>query len=196
MSLFDSLVKPFNPLDTVKKDAPTILDSLLFTASNNWGISSNQIIENMNKIAFHESKGIVDAVQQSNKTKSGIGPGRGLYQFEIGESQGAHSAVNRLMTEFKKRKMNIPDWVYKAEMNDYDVSGLSKEQQQTLFLANLLQMPGKGEGYVPSSFRGVDTDKELAAYWAQHHHAGTKPGTKEYKKMINKFLKDMKYYNK
>ena len=35
------------------------------------------------------------------------------------------------------------------------------------------------------------SNEEFAQYWAQYHHAGTKPGTKEYKAMINKFLKDM-----
>ena len=47
MSLFDSLTKPFNP--DVNNDSNTMLDSLLFTASNNWNIDSSQIMENMNK---------------------------------------------------------------------------------------------------------------------------------------------------
>ena len=76
----------------------------------------------------------------------------------------------------------------------YDVSSLSPVQQQAIFLGNLLQMPDKGEGYMPASFMGVDTDKELAEYWAQYHQAGTKPETDEYNEMINKFLRDMPYY--
>ena len=50
------------------------------------------------------------------------------------------------------------------------------------------------EGKMPASFAGIDTDEELADYWAQHHHAGTKVGTDEYKKMIGKFSSDMPYY--
>lgn len=199
LDLFSTLTKPANPISSETKDYPTILDSLLFTSSNNWQMDEEQILENMDKIAFHESKGIVDAIQQSNKTKSGIGPGRGLFQFEKnwgGKQRGAHTAMNRLINEYDKREMNIPDWVYSIEMENYDVSRLSKEQQEALLLANILQTPNKGEGYVPASFKGVDTDEELAHWWAQYHQAGTKPGTKEYKKMINKFLKDMKYYNK
>ena len=61
----------------------------------------------MNKIAFHESKGITDAIQKSDKTESGIGPGRGLFQFEIGKDQGAHTAINRLISEYKRRKTDI-----------------------------------------------------------------------------------------
>ena len=52
----------------INNDSNTILDSLLRTASNNWNIDQKDIIENMNKIAFHESKGISDAIQKSDKT--------------------------------------------------------------------------------------------------------------------------------
>ena len=45
-------------------DTNSLLDSLLFTASNKWGIDENQIMENMNKIAFHESKNKSDAIQK------------------------------------------------------------------------------------------------------------------------------------
>jgi len=182
-------------------DSKSILDSLLQTAQDGWGISEDQIMENMEKIAFHESKGIADAIQQSSKTKSGEGPGRGLFQFEVdwaeeGEpirQRGAHTAVNRLISQLGY----TPDFLEGIEDKGYDVSGLSPEQQQALFLGNLLQMPHKkGEGYIPSSFAGIDTDEELAQYWAQHHQAGTKPGTEEYETMIDKFTKDVQYYNK
>lgn len=182
-------------------DSKSILDSLLRTAQDGWGISQDQIIENMEKIAFHESKGIADAIQQSDKTESGIGPGRGLFQFEVdwaeeGEpirQRGAHTAVNRLISQLGY----TPNFLEGIEDKGYDVSGLSPEQQQALFLGNLLQMPHKkGKGYIPSSFAGIDTDEELAQYWAQHHHAGTKPGTEEYETMIDKFTKDVQYYNK
>ena len=83
-------------------NSQSILDSLLFTASNQWGISKEQIMENMNKIAFHESKGNPSAIQKSDKTKSGIGPGRGLFQFEVGGEQGAHTAINRLTAQIEK----------------------------------------------------------------------------------------------
>jgi hypothetical protein len=56
-------------------------------------------------------------------------------------------------------------------------------------------MPHKKEkGYSEASFRDIDTDKELAEYWAQYHQAGTKPGTDEYKSMLDKFMKDVQFY--
>ena len=57
-------------------------------------------------------------------------------------------------------------------------------------------MPNKpdAEGRVPASFAGVDTDEELADYWAQYHHAGTELGTNEYDTMIDKFTEDIDYY--
>ena len=195
-----------------ENDSNSILDSLLFTASNKWGISEEQIMENMNKIAFHESKGSPSAIQQSDKTTTGIGPGRGLFQFEVGEDQGAHTAINRLTAQINKMNkeegVNIALPSFIQEMEDlkgknidawdnvgYDVSVLSPEQQQMMFLGNLLQMPDKkGEGYGKASFKGVDTDEELADYWAQYHQAGTKPETDEYQNMIDKFTEDVQFY--
>ena len=193
-------------------NSQSILDSLLFTASNQWGISKEQIMENMNKIAFHESKGNPSAIQKSDKTKSGIGPGRGLFQFEVGGEQGAHTAINRLTAQIEKMNkeegVNIALPGFIQEMKDlegknidawdsagYDVSVLSPEQQQMMFLGNLLQMPHKkGEGYGKASFAGIDTDEELAEYWAQYHQAGTKPGTDEYDRMLDKFTEDVQFY--
>ena len=187
-------------------DTSSLLDSLLFTASNKWGIDENQIMENMNKIAFHESKNKSDAIQKSLKAQSGIGPGRGLFQFEVGEGEGANTAFNRLISQLGKMNEKEPEFVKEMQnlqnMNlnafsksGYDVSVLSPEEQKILFLGNLLQMPSKNEeGYREASFADIDTDEELAEYWAQYHHAGTKPGTEEYKKMIDKFTEDIAYY--
>ena len=149
----------------------------------------------MNKIAFHESKGNPSAIQQSDKTTTGIGPGRGLFQFEVGEGQGAHTAINRLTAQLNKQNLQIPEFLSELDSADYDISVLPQEQQQMLFLGNLMQMPHKdGEGYGKASFKGVDTDQELAEYWAQYHQAGTKPGTPEYENMLDKFTQDVQFY--
>ena len=173
-------------------DSKALLDSLLFSASERWGMNKSQIMDNMNKIAFHESKNISDAIQKSDKTKSGIGPGRGLFQFEVGEGQGANTAINRLIIQ---NKGISPSFLEDLAESNYDVSTLTPEQQQIIFLGNLLQMPNV-EGKVPASFAGVDTNEELAEYWAQHHHAGTKVGSDNYNKMINKFLGDIAHYGR
>ena len=66
-------------------DTKSLIDSLLFTASNNWGIDKKEILSAMDRISFHESKKNPSAIQKSDKTTTGIGPGRGLYQFEVGK---------------------------------------------------------------------------------------------------------------
>ena len=161
-------------------DSNTLLDSLLFTASEKWDIDEQEIVEAMDKIAFHESKNIADAWQISDKSDTGYGPGRGLFQFEVSEKQGAHTAMNRLMHYYGNE--NTPEWLMSLANNNYDVSGLSPSQQQELFLANILQTP--------------ISDEELADFWAQYHHAGTKPGTDAYTNQRQKFIDDIQHYGK
>ena len=176
-------------------DSKVLLDSLLETASNEWKVDGKpmdieQIMENMNKIAFHESKNIPSAIQISDISESGFGPGRGLFQFEEGKGQGAHTAINRLIVQ---NQGVVPSFLEGIAQSNYDISTLSPEQQQSIFLGNLLQMPHK-KGKVPSSFEGVDTDEELANYWAQHHQAGTQVGSDAQSQMVNKFLGDIAHY--
>ena len=175
----------------------SMLEGLLKTARNNWSVDGEQvtsedILGNMDKIAFHESKNIADAIQKSDNTESGIGPGRGLYQFEVGEGQGAHTAATRLIRQLGE----TPDFLKGFAESNYDVSSFTPEQQQMMFLGNILQMPNKaeGEGRVGASFAGVDTDKELADYWAQYHHAGTTLGSDAQSGMTKKFLGDLDDY--
>ena len=184
-------------------DSKALLDSLLETASKKWAVDGvpmgiDQIMENMNKIAFHESAGTFDPAQK----QIGGGPGMGLYQFEKNRpgqydkygneyiNQGAQTAINRLIVQ---NKGVVPSFLEGIAESNYDVSTLTQEQQQAIFLGNLLQMPHK-EGKVPSSFKGVDTDEELANYWAQHHQAGTQVGSDAQSQMVDKFLSDIAHY--
>ena len=178
-------------------DTASILDGLLFTAMNKWDMGEEQILENMNKIAFHESKLDPSAIQkvqpetaEDGSTVWGTGKGKGLFQFESGEGQGAHTAINRLVAELGGHE---PEFLGGLSKSNYDVSSLSPEQQQAIFLGNLLQKPNV-KGRTPASLKGVDTDAELAEFWAQHHQAGTEPGTAEYDDIISKFLSDVAYY--
>ena len=175
----------------------SMLAGLLETARSNWSVDGEQvtsedILGNMDKIAFHESKNIADAIQKSDNTDDGTGPGRGLFQFEVGEGKGAHTASRRLI----KQLGYTPDFLKGFAESDYDVSSFTPEQQQMMFLGNILRMPNKaeGEGRVAANFAGVDTDEELADYWAQYHHAGTKLGSDAQDDMTNKFLGDLKDY--
>ena len=183
----------------------SILAGLLETASNQWLVDGeptliSDIIENMNKIAYHESAGTMDPTIHQYEG----GPGRGLYQFEIDRpgqydaqgneyiNQGAATAAQRLVNQLGYE----PEFLQGFAESGYDASKLTPEQQQILFLGNILQMPNKpnGEDRVLANFAGVDTDEELADYWAQYHHAGTELGSDEYNAMIQKFLGDMPDY--
>lgn len=174
-----------------------MLQTLLGAASNQWDISQSDLIENMLKIGFHESAGTFDpSIQQI-----GGGPGVGMYQYEKGLNQGAHTAVNRLISinnldnniTLWNKEDGQPGWVNDLINNNYDVGQLTAEQQHLLFLADKLQDP-------TASFKGIDTDEKLAVEWADEHQAGTKPGTPEREAILNKFLKDIpefdKYLNK
>ena len=124
----------------------------------------------MNKIAFVESKYGTDKYQPK-QTGGGDRPGMGIFQFEKNRpgkydkygreyiNQGAQTAINRLIAQ---NQGVAPSFLEGIAESNYDVSSLSPVQQQAIFLGNLLQMPDKGEGYMPASFMGVDTDKELA----------------------------------
>jgi len=192
-------------------DTNTILDSLLRIAQDGWGIDQEQILESMNKIAYHETGGTFDPSQQQHKE----GPGRGLYQFEqryknpeTGEYEqaGGMTAANRLMEMFEREKKEIPDWLMQEGMQNpeigFDASLLDEQQQQQLFLANALRNPNKeGEGYGKAGIYDIDGDKtisddELADYWAQYHHAGTKPNTDAYTDQKKKFTEHLKSYPK
>ena len=188
-------------------DTATILDGLLFTAANKWQMDEEQIMENMDKIAYHESKYGTDRYTPIQKTSEGAsaipsflgegaiygeGVGRGMFQFEKGEDQGAHTAITRLTKLLEKQGAVVPDWISELSENEYDVSELSPEQQQIIFLGNLLQKPTK-PGRTPASFAGINTDEELGKYWAQHHQAGTTPGSKGEEGMINNFIENLRY---
>jgi hypothetical protein len=161
-------------------DTKTLLDSLLFTATEQWNVSEEQIMENMNKIAFHESKYGTD---KYTPIQEGGGPGRGMFQYETGEDQGAETAINRLINQLGY----VPDFLEGIGEKGYDISGLTPEQQQSVFLADKL----KDE---TASFKDVDTLGEVAEFWVDEHWAGYGEDMELRQKMIDKFLKDMSSY--
>ena len=167
-------------------------DQMINNIGATYGYTPEMIEDSMNRISFHETgpnqRYESGAIQEA--PGGGQGPGRGLFQFEVGKGQGANTAINRLIAQ---NKGAVPSFLEGISQSNYDVSSLTPEQQQAIFLGNLLQMPHK-EGKVPSSFAGVDTDEELANYWAQHHQAGTQVGSDAQSQMVNKFLSDIAHY--
>ena len=136
-------------------DATSLRDSLLTIAENQWQVDEKDMLEHMNKIAYVESLGKTDAIQSKG------GPGRGMFQYEMGEGQGAQTAVKRLTSLFGKAPSFLDGMIEK----EFDFSGLSKEAQQSLFLADKLKD-------LTASFKGIDTDEELKDFWFKEHYAG------------------------
>lgn len=111
-----------------------------------------------NSIAYHESK------LDPKVSQKGGGPGRGLFQFEMGKNNGAHIAAKRY-----KRLANQ----YGVEPNeeiinlsgDYDISNLSPQAQQELFFAY-------HRGHPKADLTAFDGTKEAAhKFWANYHNA-------------------------
>jgi len=117
----------------------------------------------MSKIAFHESGGTGDI----GLKQYGGGPGRGVYQFERGAAQGGATAGNRLANQLEVYGMEVPKWLKSFNKSGKgDVSGLSRDKQDMLFLGNMLQHPQANMGEV------ISGDMGLAEFWQQYHQAG------------------------
>ena len=111
----------------------------------------------MNRIAWHESRSVVDCKQ------IGGGPGRGLFQFEVGVKQGGETAMNRLLRWFNKHEVGTPSWA-NVGINGVDASALSAEAQKMMFLGNVRYHP-------KASFKDL-TIETLPEWWADYHWAG------------------------
>ena len=154
-----------------------LLSALLGQAESNWGMDEAAIQDAMAKIAFHESKyGTPEytPMQISDESSSGYGPGRGLYQYEIGEQKGAHTAINRLIS-FNKSKGNQYDISFLKSIVDdksYDFSRLTPEEQKILFLADKLIDPTANMGRYDIDGDKVLSNEELAGFHADEHWAG------------------------
>ena len=122
-------------------------------ASKYDNLESGEIDDYLDRIAYHESKGIHDAVQKSNiydedrnVTGTEDGPGRGLFQFEIGEGAGAQTAIQRFRNYYGDTKsehynqalaeMDIPD----------DFSKLPPDMQKAIFMTNMMAEPNRESG--------------------------------------------------
>ena len=173
-------------------DSKSILDSLLFTASEKWNIDESQIMENMNKIAFHESK---------NDPKAKYHKDMGMFQYGMGKAQSANTALNRLKNIIGPKGIlkghKAPSWFDDFIASNYDMRTLTPKQQQTLFIADKLN--------VGDAMKGVDTPDELRKFWFEEHWKGL-PGILSGKskgqdittiiKRLNSFNESMKDYDK
>ena len=178
-----------------------LLTALLTAASSSWNMDEVAIQDAMNKIAFHESKNNPNSIQISDKSSTGYGPGRGLYQYEVdvdGKQGGAHTAINRLLA-FNEENDNIYDTSFLksiVEDKSYDFSRLTPEQQNILFLADKLKDTTANMGKYDIDKDNMLSNKELAGFHADEHWAGHGGDKNVRKSFINKLILDYPHYNK
>lgn len=137
-------------------------------------------------IAFHESKNKKATGQYEyfnpKKSQEGGGPGRGLYQFEIGKDRGGITAARRAVNLYNDAGLSVPSWLKNAtKSNTLDVSTLTPDQQTILFYAYHFKGPSKLSSYI----KGTINESE---FWAKYHQTENDP------KKIKNFDADFKKY--
>ena len=152
------------------------LNELLQLIIKEKGGTPKQYNKMMDYIAFHETghKQRMDpkAKQISGNEKDGFfdGPGRGLFQFEVGENKGGNLAVNRTVNYLERNDQFVPQWLRQLwrGKKSVDVSKLNADQQKMLFLGYHREHP-------TSDFTKVWNNKQTVQnFWAENHWAGDK----------------------
>ena len=147
-----------------------------------WDQDPDTILNAMTQIAHHETGGTYDPTIEQIGGKPGQ-EGMGLFQYERGEHQGAHTAINRLTNYYEAAGEEVPDWASQVNKeNLWDVSSLNPEQQYILFLADKAMDP-------TANMSNVDTIEGLSDFWATEHYAG-----KDVVNKINSFNESMGTY--
>ena len=120
------------------------------------------------------------------------GPGRGLFQFEIGKGGGAQTAIQRFKNYYKDdpamSKVNIPE----------DFSTLPPDMQKALFMTNMLAIPNRGGDHVEANLSSVKKhgDKGLENFWINYHWAGYKVDPDSTEARRASWNKDQEIYDK
>lgn len=138
---------------------------MLGNMETRYGQSPEQMEDIMNRVSYHET-GPGSRMDPTTTQVSG-GPGRGLFQFDIGDAQGGMTAMRRLRQYFKDQGQDsYPKWTEFDPRQGVDASKLTPEQQKMMFMANTVYHPS-------SSFKGLNSDN-LGDWWQNNHYAGPK----------------------
>jgi len=136
----------------------------------------------MNAIAEHESGNVDDKIQVSQNDDGTFydGPGRGAYQFEIGDKKGANTAMNRTAnflassankTYFGSTK-TIKDFtnIYEKYIASpsQDFSNLSRDDQDALFLGDKLYGGVERRDNFDEVLKNP-TQENVFIYWLNNH---------------------------
>lgn len=158
-------------------------DKLIKKLIEEKGGSYKDYLNLLNAIAYHESAGTLDPTIK----QIGGGPGRGKYQFEEGKNAGAITAAKRTAKYYKDKGIKVPEWLNNVTKNDsLDVTNLSSEQQDILFLGNMRQHPKADLGKV------VKGEETITDFWANYHWAGKDVDRKKRVKSFNDSLNTFK----
>ena len=138
----------------------------------------------MDKIGYHESKSDPKAIQKGRNGKDA--PGRGKYQFEVGDNKGANTAVNRTYKYMQANGIKPPQWLNDAYKNkSTDASQLKDYQQDIMFLGNMM-------GHPKANFKNVIDGKEsIVDFWSKYHWAGK---NKDLEARTKSFNESMEHY--
>lgn len=175
----------FDPLVEDMNREPTVVD-IVGSIIEDFGGTQEQYNKLADSIAFHESKKLDKTgkwvYMDPQAKQSNGGPGRGLYQFEMGNNAGGITAARRAVQYYNKKGFKVPEWLNKAaQKNSLDASTLSPDQQKILFLANHRMGPSKLSSYIKG-------DIDEAEFWAKYHHTQNDP------EKIKNFKADFRVY--
>ena len=109
----------------------------------------------MNMIAHHESMGTMDPKLKQR----GGGPGRGLYQIEPARFETMKTRVRKVSEILG---YSVPDFINDESLK---VDDLTREQQDLLMVADMIQGPHKNPDLVSGKM-------SLQDYWANYHWSG------------------------
>ena len=169
-----------------KYDTGGALDYVIDEAIKQHGGTPKDYHNLMDAIAYHESDKTMDP---GIKQYQG-GPGRGMFQFEMGltkdgKTRGAATALNRAKMWYRGKGVEPPKFVTEGlkDLGAFDPSKLSAEEQKILFVIDYLEHPKAKFGDVWKGDMGIDE------FWATYHQTeGT--DTPQFKK----FSSDLEEY--
>jgi len=133
--------------------------------NRNWSDEETAILNSFaNLVGYAESDNQADRLQDSG------GPGRGMYQYEIGESQGASTGRNRFFNFAKDNNINVPEeylgLLGEQGPTSIDFSKLPEDLQTAIFYADKAEHP-------EFSLNDLVSGKlSFEDAWADYHWAG------------------------
>ena len=142
------------------------------------GRDTNYVNTVMGAIAEHESFNNPDQIQISQKKDGTLydGPGRGKYQYEVGDKKGGNTAMNRtknFLDDFTdKTLLNYPKLKSLHKNKSLDFTKLSSKEQDAVFIGDKIY----GGNDRANAFNAITKNRttppsreEVFKYWLTNH---------------------------